>query len=345
MLNPRLPGWVATSLIILTTSLWTFWGISELYYEGWGLPFPQPLAYLIPAAICLAFALLALGWPRLGGWLLMLGGTAFTIWWWGMAWRRFGGPDGTLTPTAVLSTIPLSAFLILTGGLFLLEARYRRNYACAGVKHKTAVFLVLGVPLAIVLLITALQLPPLLRRYDDGERGLRRITAPGVDLLWAPQGPGWNWQQPWGGYPSWNALALYGRSPLGLAEKSSLTASAEEMQMTGLCAYLSPDGLTLGDTPQYLWRMPTVAELVRSLTRNGRNAGCIWQGNLGPTPCTLTPDKETPLWNPDAPPIYYWAADELNAQEAFYVNYRGVVSAQPKSFGNPRHGYRCVRAP
>jgi hypothetical protein len=57
------------------------------------------------------------------------------------------------------------------------------------------------------------------------------------------------------------------------------------------------------------------------------------------------PDKETPLWNPDAPPIYYWAADVSNEEDAYYVSYNGFVSAQPKTFGNPRHGYRCVREP
>jgi len=37
----RLPGHVATGLVILTTTLWTFWGMAEMYYEGWGLPFPE----------------------------------------------------------------------------------------------------------------------------------------------------------------------------------------------------------------------------------------------------------------------------------------------------------------
>jgi len=36
---------------------------------------------------------------------------------------------------------------------------------------------------------------------------------------------------------------------------------------------------------------------------------------------------------------HYWSADEYDEQEAYYVSY------QPKSWGNPRHGYRCVREP
>lgn len=337
----RLAGRLAATLMTLTTCLWTFWGISELYYEGWGLPFPEPLAYLVPAALCLALSLLALRHPRLGGWILLLGGAGFTLLWWGLAWRRLGAP----TPAALVGMIPVSALLCVTGGLFLLEARYRAQSGTVGVGGRTSLALTGGLPLLIALTVTLLELPPLLRRYDDGGRGLRRISAPGVDLLWAPQGPGWNWKQAWGGYPSWNDLALYGKPPRGLEGKSGLWADAGDMQISGLCAYLSADGLTLSETPLYLWRMPTVEELVRSLTRNGQSAACLWNGGLGPAACALRPDKETPLWDPSAPPIYYWAAEEFDSEQAYFVNYRGAVNIQPKDFGNPRHGYRCVRAP
>ena len=47
---------------------------------------------------------------------------------------------------------------------------------------------------------------------------------------------------------------------------------------------------------------------------------------------------------PDMEPVYYWAADEgENEREAVYVSYNGWVKEQPKSWGNPRHGYRCVK--
>jgi len=32
------PGYIALVLITITNSLWTFWGIAEMYYEGWGNP-------------------------------------------------------------------------------------------------------------------------------------------------------------------------------------------------------------------------------------------------------------------------------------------------------------------
>jgi hypothetical protein len=344
----RLPGRIAAGFVILTTSLWTFWGIGELYYEGWGLPFPHPLVYLIPAGICLGLSLLTLRFPRLGGWLLITIGALFTAWWWTLVARRAGG----LTLSSVLGMVPLSALLIVTGILFLLEGRYRRRKREAGWqpaggwwRRNLSYLLAAGIPAGITLVVSAFQLPALLGRYDDGQRGARQIVGNGVTLVWAPQGPGWNWRQEWGGYPSWTALALYGQEPIGLDGKGDRQASLDDMERSGLCAYLSADGLSLSDTPQHVWRMPTADEVIRSLSRDGENAGCTWNGGVGQLECGTTPDKETPLWNPDSPPIYYWAADEFDEQQAYFVSYNGYVGVQPKDFGNPRHGYRCVRAP
>jgi len=78
-----LPGYIATGLVILIATLWTYWGMAEMYYEGWGLAFPHPMRYLIPATSCLVLTLVALTWPRAGGWLLIIIGGAFTVWWGG----------------------------------------------------------------------------------------------------------------------------------------------------------------------------------------------------------------------------------------------------------------------
>jgi hypothetical protein len=118
------------------------------------------------------------------------------------------------------------------------------------------------------------------------------------------------------------------------------------MEATGLCRHLSEDGLTLLGEPQDIWRMPTTEEIVRSLVRDGAQAGCTWDGVSGSARCRVSPDKETPLWVPDWSPIYYWSADEYDEHEAYYVSYHGgIISHQSKSWGNPRHGYRCVREP
>jgi hypothetical protein len=56
------------------------------------------------------------------------------------------------------------------------------------------------------------------------------------------------------------------------------------------------------------------------------------------------PDKEAPLRNPADPTIHMWTSEQ-SPTDAWHVNYQAFVSHQPKGFGNPRHGYRCVREP
>ncbi len=342
-----IPGLVATLLLIAVTALWTFWGVAEMYYEGWFGSWTNRLPYLVPGVVCLILTLVAIRWPRAGGWLLILVGVAFTAWWWGRAARL-----GQLTWRQVLAQGPVSLSLAVIGILFLVEGRRRRILEARGETLellrarrrwlKTAVAL----PLLVALGVTLYWAPTLLTRQDDGDRGARRIQGNGVTLTWAPLGPGWNWQQPWGGYPSWDSLARYGVPPVGLGEKPGLQdvhATAQEMATTGLCRYLRADGLSLSDEPQNIWRMPTTDEIVRSLTRHGENAGCVWDGRSERADCRVTPDKETPLWAPDLYPIYYWSADEFSLDEAYYVNYQGRIGHQRKDWGNPRHGYRCVR--
>jgi hypothetical protein len=355
-----LPGYVGTGLVILVTSLWTLWGMGEMYYEGWWGPWAQRAPYLAPALCCLALSLVALTWPRLGGWLLVAVGGAFTAWWWGMSAR-----GGRLTPRVVLGTFPVSALLVMTGVLFLLEGRYRqrlgarsgsrpRRWATRRWRHLLAT----GVPLCVAVAVSLYWGPTLLGREDDGGRGARLIEGNGVRLIWAPAGPGWSrglvthaaeGQPEPGPSVSWNDLAWYGVTPIGFGPKpggEGSDASARDMQLTGLCRYLSEDGLTLMEEPQGFWRMPSTDEIVRSLVRDGVHTSCAWDGASQSARCDVSPDKETPLWVPGWSPIYYWSADEYDEQEAYYVGYNGsIISYQPKSWGNPRHGYRCVREP
>jgi len=336
-----IPGWVAIGALTLTTTLWVFWGTAEMYYdemyyEGWGSPFPEPLAYLIPGAACLLLTTVVLAWPRFGGWLIVVTGALFTAWWWGMQLRRNG-----FSVRAILTMFPVSGLLVLTGVLFLLEGARRAQLRASGWypprqwwRRHLRWLVGLSVPAATFLIATALQLPPLLARVDDGYRGAVLIEGNGVRLIWAPESPGWNWRQPAGWHPSWNRIALYGLAPIGLEGKGNGTQ--KDMEQTGLCRYLSEDGTRILSEPQGIWRMPTADE---------KNAGCTWDGQEGRAECRVKPDKETPLWAPDQPVIYYWTADEYSEQEAWYVSYNGWVKHQPKDWGNPRHGHRCVREP
>jgi hypothetical protein len=354
----RLPGVIAGGLMILMTSVWTYWGMAEIYYEGWGLPFVHLLRYLIAAALFLAFSLLALTWPKIGGMVILIIGGAFSVFWTVRAAIR-----GLLSLKWALNyLLPLSGFFMLVGTLLLLENRFRRKlrgqtlapHKRGASRRKSLYLLAIGMPLLVALSTSVYYLPLIGSRQDSGERGTCLIQGNGVSLIWAPKGPGWNWKQSWGGYPSWDQIALYGVPPVGLGDKFGFEkrhATAKDMEETCICRYLSEDGKTLMDEPQDIWRMPTTEEIVRSLVVGKENAGCIWEENSGKANCLRQPNKDTPLWAPDEEPIYYWSADEYDEKSAWYVpytggiRYGGVIGHRPKDWGNPRHGYRCVREP
>jgi hypothetical protein len=261
-----------------------------------------------------------------------------------------GIQNGFYTLSTVIERLFLSAGFSLVGFLFILDGklnpRVEETEKPWALRHLRMI-LAIGIPTLTALVMAAVNLPTVLTRIDDGDRSARLIDGNGVSLIWAPAGPGWNWKQDFGGYPSWRALAVYGVAPVGLETdaKSDLIATEADMAATGLCAYLTEDGTALSETPLYIWRMPTVDELARSLSLHNENAGCTWTGETGEMDCTLRPDKETPLWAPDQQPVYLWSADAYNEDDAYYVSYTGFVSHQPKTWGNPRHGYRCVKEP
>ena len=70
-----------------------------------------------------------------------------------------------------------------------------------------------------------------------------------------------------------------------------------------LCVHLTltEDGTAVADEPQGIWRLPSREEVVRSLTRGGRNAGGTWDPQRERPSYDRRPDKESPLWVPYAP--------------------------------------------
>ncbi len=336
----KLPGWVASVLMIFFSTFWTYWGAGEMYHEGWWGAWYNRLPYLVPIAATLLPTLLAFRFPLAGG-VLIMGVGVFAFF--------FFSSDVAFIGLAIA----------LLGAAFVADGVLKRRASLQETAPKSSSWqrdwrylAALGIPLIVFLGVSAYMLPFVLTRVDDGDRSARLIEGNGVRLVWAPQGPGWNWQQPWGGYPAWQSLALYGVPPLGLEGKRGgeneniVFATAEDMAQTSLCSYLSADGTTLLDEPQHIWRMPTTDEIVRSLGRHGENAGCQWQGEFArQVQCRITPDKESPLWATDQAVIYYYTADSYSENRGYFVAFNGMVNATYKLGGNPRHGYRCVREP
>lgn len=179
--------------------------------------------------------------------------------------------------------------------------------------RKLAYGALVAIPLLIVMVSGAEPAWRVATRFDDGDRGMRLVDGNVVRLHWAPEGPGW----PREGVRWEEAVAR--------------------------CRRLTADGLALADEPIDLWRLPTADEIVRSLTRHGTNAGGTWDESAARASYRVTPDKESPLWDPYSPIIYWWAANDLDPEHAYRVVYNGQVRRVRKSLGMGSQGFRAVR--
>lgn len=324
-----LPGLTATLLMVVVATLLAFTMTASFFYEGWGQPLPAVFGYAAPALILVVLGLVALRWPAPGGALLIVAALGSATWWLLAQIRRQMAPLDALLATALMLAGPV----VLAGLLFFFEARHRRRLREEGVGPRPRWFgrhwretLLVALPALAVALMSVQQLPALLARQDDGLRGARVIAGNGVTLVWAPQGPGWNWA-PADALATWESLAHHG------------------MPSLERCAYLNENGTALVATPVRVWRMPTVDEIVRSLTRRGENAGCVWDGRSSHAVCRTAPDKETPLWAPDQRPIYYWSSHGPGPATAFAVNYTAGISVLQTRQPHRAVGFRCVKAP
>lgn len=172
-----------------------------------------------------------------------------------------------------------------------------------------------------LLIIIAFGTEPAVRvsgRMDDKNYGSRRVEGNGVALVWAPEGPGW---------PS---------TPREMTGK-------RWKEVSDICAHLSEDGTVLLDSAQNIWRLPTVEEAVRSLTRHGQNAGGQWDAIKAKATYSVMPDKETPLWKVHSPIIYWWTSSEVNDSTVYRVVYNGGVQSLSKKTSMGSLGFRAVK--
>jgi hypothetical protein len=297
-LNPRrTAGWIAVGISTVITCLWAFWGIIENFHEGWyteswlsnmGLMFVQ---YLSPMLIFMGVTLISITWPRFGGGLHMVF-ALLAIWF----FQAFSNA----------ATFLIIAPLIGLGLLYWFGRPQPRRIALS---------LAIGLPM-LTLIIFGIE--PVLRvsgRLDDGNLQAQQVQGNGVNLIWAPDGPGWprtgvNWHE------------------------------AQQV-----CRYLGEDGLTSALVPQHIWRLPTVDEAVRSMARHGQNSGGVWDAENAQATYQTTPDKESPLWNVHSQVIYWWTETAIDEERAYIIVYDGKVWPRAKQFGPAYLGFRCVKQP
>lgn len=293
----QIAGWMAVGISTIITCFWAFWGIIENFHEGWyyeslltnlGLMFVQ---YLSPMLIFTGLTLISIYWPRLGGSLHVI----FALL---AAWFF-----QVLTNTVMLLLI---APLIGLGALYWFGRPHPR---------KVAVFVAVGLPM---LTLIVFGISPVLRvsqRIDDGNLQARVVQENGVNLVWAPDGPGWpragtNWHD---------------------AQR--------------VCRHLSEDGFILAPVTQDIWRLPTTDEAVRSMARHGQNSGGVWHAEIAEATYMTTPDKESPLWNTQSQVIYWWTATEVDEEHAYIIVYDGKMWSRAKHLSMAYLGFRCVKKP
>lgn len=293
----QITGWIAVGFSTAITCVWAFWGIIENFHEGWyhdsllsnlGLMFLQ---YLSPMLIFMAVTLISIRWRRFGAGLHFL--IALLAAWFFQAF-----------------TNTVMFFILLP--LFGIGALYWFGYPQP---RKLAFYIAAGLPLLTLLISGIAPAVRVSQRINDGNLQARAVTGNGVELIWAPDGPGW---------------------PIRGAD----WGEAQE-----ICRHLSKDGLALASTPQYVWRLPTVEEAVRSMARHGENSGGIWNAETAEANYTKRPDKESPLWNVHSQVIYWWTATEIDETEAYIIAYNGKVWPRSKDYGPAYLGFRCVKLP
>ena len=293
--KPAIAGWIAVAISMIVTCFWAFWGIIENFHEGWyfesfwmnlGM---MLLQYLSPMLIFMAVTLLSIFWPRLGAVL-----------------------HGAI---AILALLFFDAFSIAATFLIILPlAGLAALYWYGRPKpRKVAVYLAVGLPVLTLILSGVSPALRVFHRLDDGNLQARTVRGNGVNLTWAPDGPGWP------------------------------RDGGDWFEAQHACQHLSEGGYSLLPTPQNIWRLPTVDEAVRSMARHGENSIGRWDAVTATAAYETTPDKESPLWNVHSQVIYWWTATEIDEDQAYIIVYDGKVWPRPKRSGPDYLGFRCVK--
>lgn len=286
---------LAVGISAVFANIWAFWGIHENFHEGWYyenlgqnlmLMFRQYL--LVPLSISF-LAVVSIRWNKVGALLhLLLAAGSYLF---------FGSTSAGL----FLVALPLA-------GLALLYW-FGRNE-----KRKIPYLLVLALPLLQIIGFGIYHSIRVSQRFHDGNFAARQITGNDVNLIWAPEGPGWpdhgtSWQD-----------------------------------AKNICAHLDSSGLRITTEELNIWRLPTVEEAVRSMVYHGKNAGGIWDSVNHKASYQYQPDKESPLWNMYRKTIYWWTSTEVDESTAYIIVYNGSVWPRNKNLRVAYLNFRAVRS-
>jgi len=172
-------GYIGLAVMALVTSLWTFWGVRAMSYQGWWEAWYFRLPYLAPAIVGLGLTLIMVARPRAGGCLVIVIGGAFTGWWWWLISVTAG-----LTLSQALSVLPFSGLLVVAGVLSLVDGHYRRRLRSEEgwspskewLPRKLRYVLAIGLPLLVAIAASILLPLTLFPEISDQQDGTEVYT-------------------------------------------------------------------------------------------------------------------------------------------------------------------------
>jgi len=297
-------GWTGIIVSTLLAAWWAWWGTLENFHEGW---YHSTLkGNLLLSIAYLLPSMLVISSALLGiKWPRVGGGIHMILGLFLIVWWLWEQWPPKFT-TLIHITILSGICLMFLGACYIWGKPESR---------KIAALIVVGFPCLISVVFAVVPLWRVLHRVDDGQRSIRDITENGVSLTWAPLGPGW-----------------------------PRSGNANFKEAERIASHLSEDGMTISDSFMGIWRLPTVAEVVQSLTRDGKNVSGKWNSVKKSAYYDRQPDKETPLWNPTSTIIYWWTSSRCNDGSAAYVIcYNGKVKKHRLNRRMGSLGFRAVR--
>lgn len=354
-----IPGNAAYLFLLAATLLWAYWGVGEIFHEGWYPPYTQIIFYFIPFMALLGIMSLSIYLPLAGGILVTAGGIFYIAM--------------TVIQSARQHTNLLSSFwmaaavIVIPGVLFIFDhaLKKRKKYR----EDKKTLFkkrwkMVSAVVLSLVLIVsigTPLAVRNLGRKPLDSHD---EVTVEGNEISFtlAGEGPGWYYSnenpiefmgRQYKAF-SWNEIALFGMDPVGFegkrygpdydgTEGSIYYATQEDFDRYNMFRYINCQGDQLLTEIQDYWRLPTAEEYVRLSAYRDKNCGGHFDDGKGEAYYTMTPDKDAPLWDPEGMVIYYWTSTYADKTHSYDITYSGEVRDISKITKQDYRGWRAVR--